>query len=733
MITRRAFLEGLGAGLCLAGFFDGDHATAEAAQKTGLSPNAFVHLAPDGTVTIVCHRSEMGQGVRSSVPALIADELGADLARIKVVQGDGDKKYGDQNTDGSSSIRDDYERLRGLGATARVMLVSAAARRWRVPEASCVARDHAVFHGEKKLGFGELAGDAARLPVPKNAPLRPRGELRRVGTRLPFLDGPAMSSGRAVYGADVRLPGMLYAVVARPPMVGGKLVSMQAQEALRIGGVLRLVELPQPKAPWHFQPQGGIAVVARDTWAAMRGRAALAIQWSGNTDYDSQRYRETLLASVRAAGKVVRQVGDVDAALAGASRRVEAEYYLPHLAHTSMEPPACVARVEGERCELWAPTQDPQTACEEVGKALGIPQDNVTLHVTLLGGGFGRKSKPDFIVEAALVSKAMKAPVCLQWTREDDVRHDYYHSVSAQRMVAGLDGAGRLTAWLHRTAFPSISSTFANGVDHASEGELQQGVLDFPVAVANLRAENGAATAHTRIGWLRSVHNIHAAFAIGSFIDELAAARGRDPREVLLETVGPARQLSLAELGVKKLGNYGAPLEKHPIDVGRLRTVIERVTAAAGWDKRKGRALGLAAHRSFLSYVAVVASVVKDERGRLRVDEVWVAADAGTVVNLERVESQLEGAVIFGMSLALHGEITMKNGAVEQSNFRDYRLVRIGEAPRQIHIDVVSSSAPPGGVGEPGVPPVAPAIANAVFALTGTRVRSLPIARQLSV
>jgi isoquinoline 1-oxidoreductase beta subunit len=482
-----------------------------------------------------------------------------------------------------------------------------------------------------------------------------------------------------------------------------------------------------------------VAVLAENTWAAMRGREALVIEWEDgeNASLDSDAYRATLLASVRAQGDVVRKTGDVDAALKSAAKRYEAEYWVPHLSHAPMEPPAAIASVteNGGACEIWVSTQNPQTAQTEAAKALGVDASKVTVHVTLLGGAFGRKSPGDFTVEAALLSKAAGAPVRVQWTREDDLHHDYFHSCCAVRLEAGLDAAGKVSALLLRNAFPSISSTFKNGVTHAGEGELQQGTLDFPLAIPNVRAENCAASAHVRIGWLRSVHNINFAFAMGSFVDELAQARSADPRDVLLEIVGPARVVSPADLGVAKVPNYGAPLDQHPIDVARLRKVIERVAELSSWTsaRKAGRALGLAAHRSFLTYVAAVASVVKLPSGKIHVDEVWIVADAGKVVNPDRARAQLEGAAIFGMSLALHGSITMKKGAVVQGNFRDYKLVRIGEAPREIHVELVKSDARPGGIGEPGVPPIAPAIANAVFVATGKRVRELPLASSVTV
>ncbi len=443
---------------------------------------------------------------------------------------------------------------------------------------------------------------------------------------------------------------------------------------------------------------------------------------------------DELLASVRKPGTTLRELGDVDAAIKRAARVVEAEYTVPHLAHLPMEPPAAMARWANGRVEVWTSTQNPQEARAEAAKVLGIDEAHVTVHVTLLGGGFGRKSKADFVAEAAFLARAAGAPVRVQWTREDDVHHDYYNAVNAQRLRAGLDQGGKVTAWHHRTAFPPIASIFGD-TDRPSAGDLQQGVLDLALDVPNVRAEACRAAAHVRIGWYRSVYNIFHAFAIGSFVDELAHARGVDARQMWLELIGPPRQLGLAELGVHDLKNYGQPLSKHPVDAGRLRRVIERVTEACRWQSRArdGRAFGLAAHRSFLSYAAVVLALVPDRRRRFRVDEAWISFDAGTVVNQERVHSQLEGAVVMGMSNALYGGITMKDGATVQSNFRDARIVRIGEAPRRIHTDVVMSDAPPAGVGEPGVPPVAPALANAVFALTRQRVRDLPIANAFAL
>ncbi len=735
-IGRRSFVAALGgavSGLVLGLRFS-PSAEAQGEPASQLVPIRFVQVGTDGIVTIVCARSEMGQGIRSSLPFVLADELGADFARVKIVQGDGDARYGDQNTDGSHSVKDFYSVMRVAGASARSMLTGAAAARWGVPAARLIVHDHAVHDpatGEQ-AGFGELAEAAAALPVPdpKTVTLRPDAELVKSRGPLPFVDAPAFATGQAVYGADVRLPGMLTAVVLRPPVVGGRATRVDDARALAVPGVRKVVRLPEWKAPAGFQPLGGVAVVADHTWAALQGREALVVEWEHgpNAAYDSAAYKASLHAAVSAPGTVIRQVGDVDAALAGASRVVSGEYHVAHLVHAPMEPPAAVAHVKGRTCEVWAPTQNPQSAQEEVAKALGVPLADVTVHVTFLGGGFGRKSKSDFVVEAALLSRAVGAPVRVQWTREDDVRHGYYHAVATERIEAGLDADHKLVAWRQRVASPSIGSTFDTKSDRLSGWELQC-LNDLPLSGAAVRLESCAAPAHVRIGWLRSVYDINHCFSVQSMVGELAAATGRDPLATLLDVLGPARRLTAQEVGMKQLMN--AP-EGHPVDVGRLRHVIERVAELSGWRelRRAGRAVGIAGYRGFLSYVAAVVAVSHDKDKRLRVDDVWLVADAGQLANADRVRSQFEGAVVFGLSLALYGRITAKAGAIEQSNFADYPLLRLREAPRT-HVELVLSRAPHAGAGEPGVPPIAPALANAIYALTGKRLREIPFAGAL--
>ncbi len=706
-------------------------------------PNVFISIAEDGIVTVTIHRSEMGQGVRTSIAMVVADELGAEWDQVRVVQAPGDEeKYGNQDTDGSRSLRHFFMPMRRAGAAMRSMLVQAAADEWGVDTSEVTAEGHKVTHAAsgRSMGYGDLATAAAELAVPERESivLMDPSKFRYVGkSGTGLVDNMDITTGNTTYGIDVRLDGMLYAVVARPPVYGGKVKSYDDSAALEIPGVEKVVQIEGSEFPTEFAPLGGIAVIATNTWTAMKGRDALSIEWDDgpNADYDSEVYREQLTKAARSpGGKVIRDEGDLDAAMAGAAQTVEADYYIPHLAQAPMEPMSAAVRIVDGKCEAWACVQAPQVTKLRLAERLGMPEEDVTVNVTLLGGGFGRKSKPDFVLEAGILSQAMGGtPVKLTWTREDDIHHGYYHTVSVEHMEAGLDDSGKPVAWLHRTVAPTIGSIFAPDPKVKLPFELGMGLLNAPLAIPNIRAENPEAPAHVRIGWYRSVSNIPHAFAIQSFISELAHAAGRDPKDYLLEVIGPKRLID--PTGQGDVWNYGENPDVYPIDTGRMAGVVEAAAEGIEWGRNlpEGSGLGIAAHYSFVSYVAVAAQV-KVEDGNVFIPRVDIAIDCGPQINPDRIRSQMEGAVIMGAGQALTSEVTFANGRAQQGNFDTYVIPRMEFAPKQINVHLVSPAEydqPLGGVGEPGLPPVVPAITNAVFAATGKRIRRLPIADQL--
>jgi isoquinoline 1-oxidoreductase subunit beta len=710
-------------------------AAADASAKVTFQPNVYLIIDETGQVTIIAHRSEMGTGIKTGLPMVLAEELEADWSRVKIVQARGDPKYGDQNTDGSRSTRQFFQPMRVAGASARQMLEAAAAHSWNVAASDCRARNHTIVHvpSGRQLSFGDAAKVAATMEIapPDHMELwfKPANERRYIGKPMPIVDLDDIVRGKAVYGIDVVLPGMKYASVARCPVYGGKALRFDASDALKVPGVEQVVEIPATPIPSGFFPLGGIAVIARDTWSAQQGRQKLKITWDygPNADHDSRAYRTQIEAIAKQAGRVVRNQGNVDAALAAADLRISADYFVPYYAHAPMEVPNAVANVVGGKCEVWTPTQFPQEARTTVAEVLQLPVEDVTLNVTLLGGAFGRKSKPDYVAEAAALSRQISAPVKLTWTREDDIQNGYYHATCAQHLEAGLNADGHPAAWLHRTVFPAIESTFQPDVLYGSPGELQQGVTDMPYAIANVRCENGPAAGRVRIGWYRSVYNISHAFAVCSFADELAHAAGKDPVVYLRQLLGEPRKLDFAAMQVD-YPNYGASLDAYPVDTDRLRGVLDLVVRNSEWGSRlpPRHGLGVAVHRSFLTYAAAVVHVAVGNDGQVAIPRVDIALDCGVVVNPDRVHAQFEGAVIMGISNALYSNITIKQGRVEQSNFGDYLVARADNAP-ETHVYIVESDAPPGGVGEPGVPPIAPALCNAIFAAIGKRIRALPI------
>jgi len=708
------------------------------ADTAMLHPSVYLGIQPDGTVFIVTHRSEMGTGIRTSLPLVAADELDADWSRVRIEQGIGDARYGDQNTDGSRSIRDFYVAFRQAGASARAMLVSAAAAQWNVPVAECTTANHEVRHqaSGRRLAYGALVPAAAKLAVPKAETLvfKPKAAWRFVGQQTSTYDQHDIVTGKAQFGLDVFRDGMVFASIEHPPVLGGTVKSVNDADTRAVKGVQETVTLDTFKPPHLFQPLGGVAVIANNTWAALQGRRKLKVDWNDGDHgtFESDAFKKQLVQTVSQPAKVVRNLGNVDTEFAKGGKVLEATYYTPLAAHASMEPPAAVAEVRDGKATIWAPTQNPQAVQDAVSAVLGIDKKDVICHVTLLGGGFGRKSKPDYAAEAAVLSRKLGKPVKVVWTREDDIKFDYYHTTAAVYHKASVDGRGKPTAWLHRSAFPPIASTFAPGAREPLSFELDLGLTDLPFDVPNIRAENGPADAHVRIGWFRAVSNNFHAFAAHSFADEMAKAAGRDPLEYLLDLLGPGKVIDLKSQGVD-YSNYGAPYDKYPIDTRRLRKVLEVAGEKAGWGTRKpgnGWGMGIAAHRSFNTYVASVVEVEVDGKGAVKVPRIEQVVDAGVIVNPNRVRSQMEGAAVMAVGLARLGEITAVGGRIKQSNFNDFQVARMADAPYQVNVHFVDSDALPTGVGEPGLPPVLAALCNAIHAATGTRVREFPLSKQ---
>lgn len=745
-VSRRQFLGGMfSAGALVVAshvfpesVFAQDPAVRTRAESAPLHPTIYLGVETDGTVFIVTHRSEMGTGIRTSLPMVAADEVEADWNRVRIEQGLGDTRYGDQNTDGSRSVRDFYEAFRRAGASARTMLVNAAAAEWKVPAGECFAQNHEVVHRQsgRKLGYAALVPAASKLsvPAPETLKFKPKNEWKFVGKERPIYDLNDITTGKAPFGLDVYRDGMVFASVEHPPVVGGKIRTFDDKEALKVRGVQQTVTIDPPKPPLLFQSLGGVAVIANSTWAAMQGRKKLKIDWEDgpHANFESEAFRKQLIDTVSKPAKVARNLGNVDAQFAKGGKVIEATYTTPMLAHAAMEPPAAVADFRNGKVTVWTPTQNPQAVQETLAAALGIDKKDVTCHVTLLGGAFGRKSKPDYAAEAAILSKKLGKPVKVIWTREDDIKFDFYHASSVVYHKAVVDGRGRPTAWLHRSAFQPIASTFDHTAIYPMSFELDLGLVDLPYDVAHIRAENGPADAHVRIGWFRSVTNIFHVFASGSFVDEMAHAAGRDPLEYLLDLLGPGRLLDLKSQGVD-YSNYSAPIEKYPIDTKRLRRVLEVAGEKSGWAGKKsgnGKGYGIAAHRSFNTYVASVVEVEVDGKGQFHVPRIDQVVDAGMIVNPDRVRSQMEGAAVMAVGLARTGEITAAGGRVRQSNFNDFQVARMNDSPYQVNVHFIDSAELPTGAGEPGVPPVIAALGNAIFAATGKRVRDLPIAKQ---
>lgn len=734
--TRRDFLKigAAGGASLIVGFYLPSSAEGVAGRNFG--PNSFLEIDPHGDIRLWVARSEMGQGVRTSMAMILAEELDADWSRVKVVQADLDSKYGDMTTCCSLSVSTQWDPLRKAGAAARDMLLTAAAQAWSVPKEECSALGGSVIQHKKtdrRMKYGALASRAAALPVPKDVPLKDSKNYRIVGTKKARVDGPYIVVGEAHYGIDTNIPGMLYAVVARPPVFGGRVKKIDSLRAQAVPGVRQVVEIPPVELPPLFGEErapnsghqhylwGGVGVIAGSTWQAIAGRRALAVEWDPGpgASESTEKLRATCGAALKGSGKELRKIGDPEAAFLGAAKKIEAEYELPFLAHTPMEPPNCTAMVRDGRCEIWAPTQNPGAMAIALASALGLPLSAITVHVALLGGGFGRRLNMDYGVEAALLSRTVTAPVKVFWTREDDVRHDYYRPISHHRLRAGLDAQNQIMAWLHHVAAPTTDGVYLGG-DIPDTGGTELAGAGLPNGtVPNYLLEQSFLHTVVPRGYWRAVDTTWNHFAVQSFLDEVAAAAGKDPLELRRQVIAT------------KQAPAGGGEDEKPVNVERLRRVLDLAAEKSGWGKPlpAGRGRGIAGLYAFGSYITHVAEVTVAKDGTVRVDRVVSAIDCGQVINPDMVAAQIEGGIVFGLTAALYGEITIENGQVQQGNFNNYPMLRIGEMPR-VDVHIVPSHEAPGGVGELPVPSIAPAVANAIFSATGKRLRRLPFQSQ---
>jgi len=713
-VNRRDFVKitaAAGAGLALAVHLPSRGASGE------FEIGAFVHIGTDGTATIYVPKSEMGQGVRTSLAQIVAEELDADWSKVRVRAPQLGAKFGDQGTGGSGSVQSSFARLRIAGATARAMLVGAAADKWKVDYATCSTANGVITSGTHSIGYGEIAEAASKGEVPKDVALKHPREFTLIGKSPRRVDNDDVVTGKAIFGIDVRVPGMLYAAIARSPVFGGKVASFDDTKAKQVAGVKHVVRVDSPgkDMPWN-----GVAVVATSTWAAIKGRDALEIKWDEGAaaSESTESLRKAMLDALeRKEGTIYRKEGDADAALASAAKKVEATYESPYLAHATLEPMNATASVTADGVEIWAPTQYPDWTGSAVARALGLKPNQVKVNVTLLGGGFGRRINPDYSVEAALVSKAVGAPVHVQWTRDDDTTHDFYRPSMMHKLAGAIDADGKVSAYTHRVTSPPIRAWY-RGDDAKNVHESEGGAIaDTYFTIPNLKLDFVAVKSFVPRGWLRSVSRGVNTFVVQSFIDELAHAAGKDPIE-----------FQLALLGDKRVITPTDPEESdYPYESERLKKVIELAREKSGWGKPlpAGRARGFAAQYYSFTYVAEIAEVTVAKNGDVKVDRVTCAIDCGMPINPDGVAGQVESGIVFALS-AMNGKITVDGGRVQQKNFHDYPLARMSEAPR-IDTYIVPSLEKPTGIGEPPVPPFAPAVANAIFAATGKRIRSLPM------
>ncbi len=716
-VDRRSFLKvtTLAGGGILLGRFE---TVAEAAAEATFSPNPFIRIGADGVVTLISKNPEIGQGVKTMLPMLVAEELEVDWKSIRVEQADADEaKYGSQVAGGSTATPNHWEPMRQMGAAGREMLVKAAAETWGVPEAECTAASGAVHHKKtgKKLGYGQLAAKAATLPVPdlKTVKLKDPKDYKIIGQPTPGVDNPAIVTGKPLFGIDVKVPGMLYAVFEKCPVFGGKVVSANLDRVGAMPGVRHAFVVEGTTNLEGLNP--GVAIVADTWWAARTARQQLRVTWNEgpNAAQSSEGFAKQAadLAGKRGA-KSLRNDGDVDAAFSGATRVVEAFYSYPFISHATLEPQNCTAHFKDGKLEMWAPSQNPHPGRKLVAETLGIAPSDITIHMTRMGGGFGRRLFNEYMAEAAWIAREVKVPVKLLWSREDDMQHDIYRPGGYHYLKGGVDAAGKIVAWQDHFV------SFGDGEKFAKAAAVSDS--EFPARfVPNFRLETTMMPLGVPTGWLRAPGSNALAFVFQSFIDELALAAGKDPVQFRLDLLGEPRLVT-------------NPDGKAGYHAGRMKGVVQLVAEKSGWGRRtppKGQGMGIAFHFSHQGYFAEVAEVGVDTNGEARVHKVWVAADVGhTIINPFGALNQVQGSVIDGVGEALYQELTLDRGRIRESNFHEHPLIRITEAP-QVEVHFLKSEFPPTGLGEPALPPVIPAVTNAIFAATGKRVRTLPLSK----
>jgi isoquinoline 1-oxidoreductase beta subunit len=732
-VDRRTFLKtgAAGGAALLIGFRLSARASdpAQAQEKSPVNPlNAWVRITPDNHVTLILAKSEMGQGIMTALPMILAEELCLDWKQVSIEQAPTNPKIYDHGTGGSGSVGGSWLPLRQAGAAAREMLIAAAAKKWEVGTDTCKAQNGYVVHGhpERSYAYGELVADAALLPIPnfKEVPLKNSRDFTIIGHTTPRVDTAAKATGKAIYGIDARPTGLLYAVVARCPVFYGKVTSFDATKAKAVHGVREVIQIETSGR--GASTTGGVAVIADNSWAAMQGRKALEVKWDEGpaaSESSEELHKQFVANAAAKPAQVIRNEGDADSALASASKTVEAIYELPFAAHVCMEPMNCTVHIQSDRAEAWVPTQAPQWAQSVIAEAAKLPPEKVIVHTTQMGGGFGRRYQADFVMEAAQIAKSLGKPVMVVWTREDDMKHDFYRPASYHKCQGVVDSAGNLAAWKHFQTSTSIAAKWSpKGEESNGQGEFGTGAT-VPYLSPNLRIEYTLAHSSAPRAWWRSVEHSSSGFVVESFVDELAAAAGEDPLNFRLKLLGDPR----------KLPQFGQGPDAPPLDTGRLKAVLQLAADKSGWGTplpdNEGR--GIACFFSFDTYTAAVAEVSVKPR-ELKLKRLVCTVDCGRVINPNGVRAQVESAAIYALTATLKDPITVDRGRIVQSNFNDYHMLRMNEAP-PIEVHLVASEEKPTGIGEPTVPVIAPSLCNAIFNATrrwkrDVRIRRLPIA-----